>query len=188
VTADSTGLPAEAPGRELERQEVRLRGGQVVEIASREDGALVRLAQGGGDPRAVEIEVAWSADGPVARVRAVRIEVETTADMSLRCKSFQVQAAEGIHLSAGADLKTTAQAVELEARTGRIVARANDDVQLLGEQILLNCDRSPPLPDWVPQAPGLMMGELLALTESSGDPELLATVKGLRDEDGDAPR
>jgi hypothetical protein len=126
---------------------------------------------------AVEIELGWSPAGPVARVRAARIDVDTTADINVRCKSFQVQASEGINLRAGGAFESSAEAVELEARTGRIVARANDDVQLLGEEVLLNCDRTPPIPSWVAQAPGLMMGELLDIADASGDAELVAAVR-----------
>ena len=145
----------------LDRQEVQLRGGHVVEISSSEAGATLRLRGREGDG-GIEIEIGWSPQGPVARLRAARIDLEATADVSVRCNRFEVQAAEGISLTSRGDLTASAEAVEVEARTGRIVARANDDVQLLGEQILLNCDRSPAVPDWVTQAPGLLMGELIA--------------------------
>jgi hypothetical protein len=178
-----TEAPASTQG---DHHEVRLRGGHLVEIASRDDGATLRVR--GADARdGIEIEIAWSPDGPVARVRAARIDLETSADVSLRCKSFQVQAAEDIKLRAGGALDASAKAVELEARTGRIVARANDDVQLLGEEILLNCDRTPELPEWVTQAPGLMMGELLAVADATGDDELVAEVRDQRSKEH-APR
>ena len=172
--------PAPSAAPATERQEILLRGGHLMEIASRDDGATLRVRAAdhrGAGPGAVEIELGWSDAGPVVRVRAARIDVDTTADINVRCKSFQVQASEGIHLRAGGVLESSAEAVELEARTGRIVARANDDVQLLGEEVLLNCDRTPPIPAWAAQAPGLMMGELLDISDASGDPELVAAVR-----------
>jgi hypothetical protein len=178
-----TETPATA---QADRHEVCLRGGHLVEIASRDDGATLRVRDAGARD-GIEIEIRWSPDGPVARVRAARIDLETSADVSVRCKTFQVHAAEDIKLRAGGALEASAKALDLEARTGRIVARANDDVQLLGEEILLNCDRTAELPEWVTQAPGLMMGELLAVADASGDDELVAEVRDQRSKEH-APR
>ena len=177
----------EAAPEAPELQQVRLRGGHVVEIASSASGATLRVG-GAEDPGGVEIEIRWSSEGPVARVRAARIDVATTADVNVRCKSFQVETTDRINLRAGGSLEASAQAVDLEARAGRIVARANDDVQLLGEEILLNCDRTPEIPEWVTQAPGIMMGELLSISDESGDAELVADVRGQETEKGHAPR
>jgi hypothetical protein len=163
-------------------QEIRLRGGRVVEIASSDDGATLRLRDTGAT-EGLEIEIAWSPQGPVARVRAARIDLQTTADVSLRCNSFAVETSQGISLRAQGDVTASGAAVAVEAREGRVVARANDDVQLLGEQVLLNCDRAPEIPDWVKQAPGLMMNELIALAESSGDDDLIATVRCQQDKE-----
>lgn len=123
------------------------------------DLATVAVACGAG----VVVLRPWLlAAGPVARLRAARVELETTSEVSLRCARFDVEATGGINLRAGGDLTTSAEAVGVEARSGRIVARANDDVQLLGEQILLNCDRAPAIPEWVTQAPSLVLGERFA--------------------------
>jgi hypothetical protein len=167
-------------------QEIRLRGGHLVEIASNEESATLRLRSAGAG-EGLEIEVAWTPQGPLARVRAASIDLQTTADVSLRCNSFAIEASQGISLRAQGNIAASGAAVAVEAREGRVVARANDDVQLLGEQVLLNCDRTPEIPDWVKQGPGLMMPELVALAEASGDDELIAAVRGEEDK-GDASR
>ena len=175
-----------APGTEPRLQTVRLSGGHSVEIASTEDRALLRVGCD-GDGKAIEVEIAWSAAGPVARLRAARVDLETTAELSLRCARFDVEATGNINLRAGGDLTTSAETVGVEARSGRIVARANDDVQLLGEQILLNCDRAPAIPEWVTQVPGLAVEEL-ALADVSGDEELIRTIRGDSRGKENAPR
>lgn len=55
----------------------------------------------------------------------------------------------------------------LEARVGSVVARANDDVQLLGENVLLNCDRTAPVPDWVTAPARAAARELLGVEDAS---------------------
>lgn len=167
-------------------QEIRLRGGHVVEVASSDDSTMLRV-RNAGSRDSLEIEVAWSAQGPVARVRAARIDLQTTADVSVHCKSFAVETSEGISLRAQGNVAASGATVEVEARQGRFVARANDDVQLLGEQVLLNCDRAPGIPDWAKQGPGVVEKQLLALPEESGDQDLIATIR--EDEDkSDGPR
>jgi hypothetical protein len=93
--------------------------------------------------------------------------------VTVRCKSFVVPASENVDLRAGADLVAEAATMELFAREGGLRARANDDVQLLGERILLNCDRQPTMPEWVQ----LPLPESLPLGPVSGDPALIAHIK-----------
>lgn len=165
-----------------ELKEVRLRGGHVVEIASTDDTTLVRMRSAGAT-EGLDIEIAWSPQGPVARVRAARVDLQTTEDLHISCKRFAVEASHEIALQAKGDFTASGAAVAVEARTGRVVARANDDVQLLGEQILLNCDRTPELPDWVQQAPGSLFNQLVALADASGDKDLITALRG--EQDGD---
>ena len=58
--------------------------------------------------------------------------------------------------------------IVLTARSGGVAIRANDDVAVAGEQILLNCDRESPPPGWVP--PG---HATVPVTNRHGDPEVL---------------
>jgi hypothetical protein len=59
--------------------------------------------------------------------------------------------------------------IALTARAGDVALRANDDVRVHGEQILLNCDRDAPVPAWVPRPPAPTMPP----TAEDGDPDVL---------------
>jgi hypothetical protein len=123
----------------------------------------------------MEIEVAFTADGPVVRTRANALELTSLGRVTARCASFEVDAEENIALRSRGTFAVEARAVDVEATHEGVSIRANDDVQLLGEHVLLNCDPSPPVPAWVPVVPEPT--PTVALQGASGDAALLAAVR-----------
>jgi hypothetical protein len=130
----------------------------------------------------IELELCFTADGPVVRTRAAALELDAATTIVARCASFAVEAEGDIELSAGGALRCRASEATVDASPGAVRLRANDDVQLLGELVLLNCDRLPPMPDWVP--PQRHQPSSLPPTSVLGDPEIIAALQG-RDSDGD---
>jgi hypothetical protein len=148
-----------APALETEDQtqagpaSVPLGLGWVAAVEARERGAVFRLQN--PQQGAVEVEIVLTAEGPVIRAAAAALEITSATDVTTRCERFSVDASE----------------IALTARTGNVNIRANDDVAMNGEQILLNCDRDPPLPGWLPQ-PTLPEATLPA-KQQDGDPDVL---------------
>lgn len=115
-----------------------------------EDGAL-RIADPSG---VIEIEIELLDTGPVVRVRATALHVETRSELSLDCERFDLRAREGIRLETDGDLAASVngdlglraaghahvegKAVRVRARRGEAHLEAHDDVRIEGEQILLN--------------------------------------------------
>lgn len=152
---------------------VRLGEHHTVEVTPDGDRAILRVLD--ANARAgLELEIIVTPAGPTVRVRANSVELETVGDVNVRCAAFQVDARQTIALRAGGVATLDAHAVKIEARVGAAVVQANDDVQLLGEQILLNCDRQPPMPQWVQSAAAPTPVPLAA---TSGDEALLATLQ-----------
>lgn len=146
------------------------------------DRAVVRIEAIEREP--IEITVDMSERGPVLRIRAASLDMQAD-EIALACREFSVNARERIALRTGGDLvsevsgkvETTAHQMALEARLGSVVVRANDDVQLLGEQILLNCERTSPVPDWVPGARADVPGTRpIPVSSVTGDASLLHDV------------
>jgi hypothetical protein len=147
------------------------------ELAKRPLGAVLRVSNeaGGG---ALEIEVRLTESGPVVRARASALEIETDGDLVARCERFRLEARGGVEVVSDGPVKAIGRNVDIKATHGSARVRANDDVQLLGEQVLLNCDRAEPLPRWAvtPSAPS----PSLPAQNESGDPDLLrALVKDM---------
>lgn len=144
-----------------------------MELTPHGDRAVLRVLDANDRP-GLELEIVVGSAGPTVRIRAQSVELDAVGDVALRCDAFQVEARQGINLRAGGAATLDAHAVKIGARVGAAVIQANDDVQLLGEQVLLNCDRQPPMPQWVQSA---APPEHVPLAASSGDAPLLATLQ-----------
>ena len=80
----------------------------------------------------VLLEVALTAAGPVLRFHAAQVQLDCQGSFKVRCESFEVQTEGDIVQQAGGG-------ISLEARRGNVDVRANDDVNLNGERVRLNC-------------------------------------------------
>jgi hypothetical protein len=121
-------------------------------------GATVRLSHPEQEP--VEIEITISARGPVIRASAAALEIDSSGAVDLRCERLNVDAGQGITLrapeilqQATGKLRAEGSVVEVDAIAGDVRIHANDDVKVVGEQVLLNCDRDESPPSWLPRTP-----------------------------------
>ncbi len=150
--------------------------GWVAALQPRERGALLRLQN--AHRGTVNVEIVLTAEGPVIRASVGALEITAESDVRIKCdrflvearESFSVSAAEISHEARGA-LRATASEVALTARAGDVTIRANDDVSVHGEQVLLNCDRDPPVPAWLPRRPAIET--TLPASAEHGDPGVL---------------
>lgn len=109
-------------------------------LSRRVDGALLRIVRG-GDARCLEIAISLTADGPVIRAQAAALEIQTEGDIVARCESFRVEARDSVELSSAGAIEARGRRVDVEATHGAARIRANDNVQLLGENVLLTAIR-----------------------------------------------
>ncbi|HZL18192.1 MAG TPA: hypothetical protein VFG23_10640 [Polyangia bacterium] len=140
--------------------EVAMGHGWSAELEQRTRGAVLRIHH--PDRGAMSVEITLTANGPSIRTTAATLEIDATADIFARCEKFTVEARQRISLrapeivqQASDSIRAEARAVEIVATAGDIRLRANDDVQVLGDQVLLNCEREPPLPNWLPRSPDI---------------------------------
>ena len=123
-------------------------------IDQRPSGVKIALMHPEKEPLSLEIQL--TEHGPILRTQVTAVEMDVSQDIVARCRRFEVDARESVSLrahdivqTAEKTLRANAGEVELEATTGDIRLRANDDVQLLGEQVLLNCERPQVTPQWI---------------------------------------
>jgi hypothetical protein len=119
-----------------EPQRMALPSGHVVEAEAHEGGERLRVRAASGE---VLVTMELTERGPVLRLSAAALEV-TAGALSLDCDDLRVRARGGISMSA--------EEVALEARAGNLDLRANDDVDVRGERIRLNCDDAPMPRTW----------------------------------------
>lgn len=123
---------------------VRVPQGDLIEIVAPDGGLCLSIRLG--------------PTGPVVEVRAASLQVATRGDLVLDCERFEVNARQEIALvSAGGiahdahgdvviradgEIATEAAGQQHRARLGNVDIRANDDVMLDGERVMLNGPRA----------------------------------------------
>ncbi len=127
---------------------VPLENGGCLHVTSTPSRASLRIRS--HDPaQDLTIELRFEAQGPALTIQANNVEICGTESIDARCKQFRVEAEEHIQFTSHGSIRHYAQRgteiqagdVRVHASPGGVQLRANDDVQLLGEGILLNCDR-----------------------------------------------
>jgi hypothetical protein len=130
-------------------KKISLSDGRSLAIA--EDDRSLRIADQDG---AIELEIELRETGPVVRVRAAALQVETAGNLSVGCERLELRARAGIKMISDGDLKTSAagdldfragrhahwegKSVRVRANRGEAQLEATDDIRVDGERILLN--------------------------------------------------
>lgn len=143
------------PSEAGEAAELPLGLGWSLGVDRRPRGVSLRLVHPNQQPVLVEITV--TTRGPVIRASAVALEIDAADAITATCERFSIEARdvvsvrarEIVHHATGR-MHAEGGDIDLIARDGDVRMRANDDVQLLGEHVLLNCEREQPLPAWLP--------------------------------------
>ena len=161
--------------------------GHVLEVIPRPQAALVTV-RSPGNQVLLSFEVVITPAGAVVRGQAAALEIEA-ARVATHCDEFLVDARDRIELRSRGTITQQAHGVvrvggsdvDVQSTAGAVRLRANDDVQLLGEQVLLNCDRPAPMPAWT--APPARALEALPRADHAGDAELVKAVGAEIDRD-----
>lgn len=158
--------------------------GRTVEVETRANKTLLCVQS--EHRQRLDIEIRFDLNGPVVTVQAPTLEITGAKDVRAACETFSVDASKGIDLRSGGDIvqraagnaRVEAKRVDVEATPGAIRLKANDEIQALGEMILLNCDHpstATPMPGWVAAAPGVATAPIPAPAEAvSGDAAVIA--------------
>ena len=90
--------PAGPPGGQV----MSLRSGATLSLQTDAQGEMIVLRSAGGS---VDLSIRMTDQGPVLSLRGVRLEIEATEELALRCREFSVEAQSGIRLASGGDVQ-----------------------------------------------------------------------------------
>lgn len=116
--------------RQLDR---RLPSGRSLVLRTEAAGEEIEIRSGRGE---VEVKIVLTAEGPVVTLGSGKLLFDSS-DVSFRCQSFAVQAAQEVSLKSQGEVNIKAN--ELRAETDR-------DIHLNGAYIRLNCTPGAPVP------------------------------------------
>ena len=113
-------------------------------VVERGDGSdTVRIVEADGG---VSLTLEITPAGPVLRFEG-NLALEASGDLGISGRRVAIHAREGLDLSSGADasiqvegdLHSNARIQHITADLGNVNVRANDDVKLNGERVMVNC-------------------------------------------------
>lgn len=138
-----------------------LTSGRRIEAEARPDGDFLRVSAPGGD---VLLSVLVTPRGPVLRFEAADLELSAMHKVEIACETFELRAKQGVVLETDGSLtehvqgdvtrqtggraRQVARDIDLVAEPGTIGIRANDDVDVRGERVRLNCESAPMARTW----------------------------------------
>jgi hypothetical protein len=151
--------------------DLALSAGWALSFQRQESGVKLTLMH--PEQSSFAFEIAITAAGPVVRASAAALHLDASDEIVARCDRFAVEArrevsitSPSVRIEAAELLSAQAPSVELTATLGDMRLWANDDMKLLGERVLLNCEGEPPLPAWLPEQPAEV---LLPRQDASGE-------------------
>ena len=111
------------------------------------DGRAVRLTRDGDNDALVitspqgrvEMEIRFTAEGPILSFTSAAVRLESPTSVSLSCDDFRVRARGEVDIAAEKTARVEGHGVEVRSRRRDVHLKANDDVRLDGERVLLNC-------------------------------------------------
>lgn len=95
----------------------------------------------------VALSVHLTAAGPVLRVEGAALEIHAQGDLALSAGRVSIHGREHLALTSGGDvqlhgegdLHSEARIQNITAALGNVNVKANDDVKLNGERVMMNC-------------------------------------------------
>lgn len=123
--------------REDDTTVLALRSGRAVEVRAEPAGDCLTVRSRDG---ACVLTVLLTDAGPVLRFEAASLQVATTRGVDITCQDFTVAARNEVRLSG--------RSIDVQARLGGVTVRADDDVAIDGERVLLNSTDRPQQLTW----------------------------------------
>ena len=130
--------------RVIDSQSLDLVGGQqlVLERSKTEDVLRVVSVDG-----RVTLSIHVTDKGPVLRFEGAALAIQTSGELAIEAQQLHLHGRAGLTLTAGGDvvvatpgdLHSHARIQNITADRGNVNVRANDDVKLNGERVMVNC-------------------------------------------------
>lgn len=132
------------PSRQTEIETLPLVGRQELLLARGEQGDTLQIVSEGGQ---VALTVVVTEDGPVLRLEGTGLRLQVDGDLDIEAgrlrlhgdRGLEISSNQDINLNTPQDLTSSARIQNLTATRGNVNVKANDDVTLRGERVLVNC-------------------------------------------------
>jgi hypothetical protein len=123
---------------------VALVGGQQLVVEDLPAANVLKLLSADGR---LTLSIRVTPAGPVLHLEGAGLMIQTDGDLAVSAGRVAIHARDGLaltsggdaHIHAAGDLHSTARIQNLTADLGNVNVKANDDIKLNGERVLVNC-------------------------------------------------
>lgn len=138
------GLVHSSPATSPEGDSLALSGEQRVVVTRKAEGDVVNFLSARGE---VVLSVQMTERGPVLRFEGASLVLQAAGELAIEAESLRLHGRGGVALTtdgdlalkAAGDLNSEARIQNVTAALGNVNVRANDDVRLNGERVMVNC-------------------------------------------------
>lgn len=124
-------------GDRAAKSRLALASGREIEVSTADEGDWLTVRSREG---ACVLTVLLTDAGPVLRFEGAALQVAATKSVEISCEDFRVKARN--------ELSLAGRAVDVRAHLGGVTVRADDDVAIDGERVLLNTSDGPEQLSW----------------------------------------
>ena len=125
-------------------EELTLSGGQRLLIQRNGVEELLHIVSAHGG---ITLTIQMTEDGPVLRFEGANIKLEATGELAVEADRLALCGRSGVsvtsrgdvNIQTPGDLHSAARRQNITATRGNVNLRANDDVKLNGERVMVNC-------------------------------------------------
>lgn len=129
---------------DIATQTIELIGSQALVLERTSIDNTLKIVSSDGN---VRLSIHITSAGPVLRFEGGALMIQTAGDLAIDARSIAIQGREGLALFSGGDasvnavgdLHVEARIQNLTALLGNVNIKANDDVKLNGERVMMNC-------------------------------------------------
>lgn len=136
--------PTREPGHKTGTMTVDLSGGNLLVLSRSEERSNIEILDSEGRPT---LSVLMTSEGPILKIGGAGLRLDVSGELSFSADKVKIEGREGVEISSGGDMRSTAvgrsyqtaRSHEVVSDLGDIRLKANDDVRLNGERVMVNC-------------------------------------------------
>lgn len=121
-----------------------LKGGGTLVLSEGEKQSQVQFFDPSGQ---LTLSVLMTPEGPVLRLGGAGLKLDVEGELSFAADKVKIEGREGVEIASGGDIRSKAvgrsyqdaRSHEIVSDLGDVKLKANDDVRLNGERVMVNC-------------------------------------------------
>ena len=106
----------------------QLPSGRTVSVRAADGREEIEIRSAGGE---MEVRIALTPQGPVLQLRGARLEIDSTDTVAVNCRSFEVNAADGVKIQTAGDIDVRG--------AGEMRLKTSGQTFIDGDYVNLNC-------------------------------------------------